>query len=112
MQILKILGAAFDENYLTNTKEGYAYYEIGDTELAYSLCAKFNYSHSAGGRCDILISLTDFEVDGFRFYNDDYADEQVTWLCDTDEEITLSEADKGIYRMLCQELGCRAIAQN
>ena len=108
MQILRVLGEALDYNYLTNLKNNYAFYEIGDVELAYNLRKKFN---ATGERCDVLISLTDFEVDGFRFYGED-SDAQIVWLCDTDEEIRLPEADKGIYRIMCQELGCRAIANN
>ena len=112
MQILGVLGAVMDEDYLTNIKSDYAYYEVGDAEIAYKLCAQFNYPHSAGGRCDVLISLTDFEVDGFRFYNDNSDDEQIVWLCDTDTKIVIPEADKGIYKIICQELGCRAIKQS
>ena len=109
MQILRVLGEALDYDYLTNLKNNYAFYEIGDERLALNLSKKFN---SAGGRCDVLISLKDFEVDGFRFYNDDNDDEQIVWLCDVDEEIRLPEADKGIYKIICQELGCRAIKQS
>ena len=112
MQILGVLGAVMDEDYLTNIKSDYAYYEIGDAELAHKLCSQFDYPHSAGGRCDVLISLTDFEVDGFRFYNDDSDDEQIVWLCDIDTKIVVPDKDKGIYRIICQELGCRAIKQS
>lgn len=108
MHILKVLGEVLDYDYLTNIKDNYAYYEIGDEKFAYDLNKKFN---ATGGRCDVLISLTDFEVDGFRFYGG-YDDEQIVWLCDTGEEIVIPEADKGIYRIICQELGCRAISQS
>lgn len=109
MQILKVLGDVMDYNYLTNLKNDYAFYEVGDERLALNLSKKFN---ATGGRCDVLISLKDFEVDGFRFYNDDNDDEQIVWFCDVDEEIRIPEADKGIYKIICQELGCRAIKQS
>ena len=109
MQILKVLGDVMDYNYLTNLKNDYAFYEVGDEELALNLSKKFN---AAEGRCDVLISLTDFEVDGFRFYNDNSDDEQIVWFCDVDEEIVVPDRDKGLYRIMCQELGCRAIKQS